>query len=184
MTIVKLRINLSEGLIDVEGDEAFVSRVYEDFKDRLGSIELNGDDGRNEDAAEGAQRKARKKKAVAKKGSGAENTGPYKLDIVEGIDDKKLKEFVAPYDPQNLGDNTAIYVYFVKNKSKITCSANHIYTCYRLLKVKPPEAFIQHIRDTRGKRKFISYPSLDDISLTPVGISHVEHDIPKKAKAA
>lgn len=36
MTTTKIHINLSQGLIEVEGTETFVTKVYNDFKERLG----------------------------------------------------------------------------------------------------------------------------------------------------
>lgn len=36
----KLLINLSQGLIEAEGEEAFVLKVYEDFKERLSAAEI------------------------------------------------------------------------------------------------------------------------------------------------
>jgi hypothetical protein len=35
----KLKINLSEGKLEVEGSEKFVNSIYKDFKHRLGNIQ-------------------------------------------------------------------------------------------------------------------------------------------------
>ena len=48
---IKLHINISQGIIDVEGDAAFVREIYANFKDQL----LSGVKLRNNDAATNVQ---------------------------------------------------------------------------------------------------------------------------------
>ena len=42
MEATKLKINLSEGTLEVEGSEGFVRAVYTDFKNKLSMSEKNG----------------------------------------------------------------------------------------------------------------------------------------------
>jgi hypothetical protein len=59
-------------------------------------------------------------------------------------------------------------------------TADQVFTCYRLVKVKPPKAFAQALYDTRTKRHFLKFDKLDAIALTHIGDTHYEHDLKKK----
>jgi len=192
MATAKL-LNLIQGLIEAEGEEAFVSKVYNDFKDRLKAAppakdrgEREAADGTGGEGGGGARKRARgRTRAAAKAAKGGEvgsaNFKTMKPTLVPDLDLKKLKAFMEPYDPQNHADRTVLFVYFLKEElKKDPCTASEIFTCYRMLKEKAPVAFGQHLIDTRGKKSFIAYTNANDISITTVGTNHVEHDLPKK----
>ena len=41
--MTKLKIDLKTGVLEVEGEEAFVKEVYQDYKDQLGAKEFNSE---------------------------------------------------------------------------------------------------------------------------------------------
>lgn len=195
MTNVKLHINLSQGIIDAEGEQDFVWRVYEDFRDRLGSApfpvppasaeEVRAEVDEAEEtssSAEGKRKKrASKRRSAATQISGAPSkektagiTG-HKPHILNNLDTTGLKEFLSRY---KLTNNTNIIVAmtrFLETKSINPASLDAYFTCYRDAGLKVPEAFGQAFADIRSKKGFIDFTGPDDITLTIRGTNHLDH---------
>ena len=112
MTTAKLHINLSEGVLDVEGDSALVKEIYFDFKERLGAVttklEAQIPDAADEhdEVDDGGKGRAKpKRKSPARKRATGEDAGPGvnpdapKLD--RDLDTAKLAAFYGQYAPKN-----------------------------------------------------------------------------------
>lgn len=175
----KLRIDLSQRTLEVEGSEAFVREIYSDFKERISAIS-----------------QVTPKKTNEKKEAKAEEPTPPKgkhrplkrealsivkeLNLAEQGDKPSLKDFYSEYTPSNNFERNLIFVYYLQNIAKLTAiTTNHIFTCYRHVGVKIPGAFKQSLWDTASQKGWIDTGSLEDIKLTTQGINYIEHDMAK-----
>ena len=191
MTTTKLHINLNQGIIDVEGDEAFVRSVYEDFKtvlsaDRTAQSESDPvDDVSSEPSIEQPAKTAVKRsKRPPRKPS--DRTEPrsgwsgYKPQLDNSLTTTSLADFFAKANPKSHAEKILAFVRFLEDELGISpCSADQIYTCYRVLRTPMPEAFVQAFRDTQNKQGFIAAPSPTEITATIVGNNHFERDLAK-----
>jgi hypothetical protein len=61
-------------------------------------------------------------------------------------------------------------------------SYNQIYTCYKEISKKTPEAFKQSFTDTKNKQGYIDISDDGVLSLSLRGENFVEHDLPTEKK--
>lgn len=193
----KLSVNLAQGLIEVEGEAAFVREVYSDFKDKLleqfngpvsggnGMPDENpekdlGETSPKPQASKAKKTRIRKRTATDSSGTPASKGPKYKPKIDPNLALNGLDEFYEQYVPKNNYERVLIFAEFLRTKLSIEpCSADAIYTCFQKLKHKSkvPVAFSQLIIDSRGDKAFISYESYDEITLTANGENHLYHDM-------
>lgn len=191
MTAAKLRIDLSQGLIEVEGSESFILELYGDFKDRFSSITLpaaattevpqaqtlsvpNQETSPSPPSPKPAQSGSRSK---AKRVGKEEPKLLPDLDLTQGSLGR-LKEFHAKFSPKSNFEHNLIFVYYLKDSLSLEdVSEDHLFTCYRAVQVKVPGALRQSILDTKAKGWLAVEGSL--IRLTTVGRNHLEFDLTK-----
>jgi hypothetical protein len=175
----KLRIDLSQGTLEVEGSETFVRDIYNDYKDRMSKItpvipkKTNGEQKAKPEAPAPPKTKPRQSKketlSIVKE-----------LNLAEQGDKPSLKDFFSKYNPSNNFERNLIFVYYLQNTTKVAAiTSDHIFTCYRHVGVKIPGAFKQSLWDTASQKGWIDTSSLEDIKLTTQGINYLEHDIAK-----
>ncbi|WP_371055129.1 hypothetical protein [Rhodosalinus sp. K401] len=187
----KLHINLTQGIVDVEGDVDFVKAVYDDFKDRLSGAgtppstplaEVNSPQSR--DVGPGAG-KPKRRTATRKKPAGTDNsTVSISADAPKRdkeLDTSKLAAFYGQYSPANAPERILIFLKFLTEELQIQSpNTDQVYTCFLDVKEKPPGAFAQAFRDTSSKKGFINFESAEDITITTKGNNHFEFDLKKK----
>jgi hypothetical protein len=191
MANAKIRINLTLGLIEAEGEEAFVSKVYDDFKERIVATE-NGA-GAGEEAQQGGggnpartpRRTPARKRVGAKKANGKpEGSGitTYVPSRNTDLDLSKLTKFVGQYAPKNNPEKYVLYITFLKDTlKKDSCTMDDLLSCFLEMKDEIPGNLGQNLIDTRGNRYgYIKFTSPHDISLSTVGINHLNHKMKKK----
>lgn len=203
----KLRINLNEGTFEAEGDDEFVKEMHSEFQEYVGrffgertnklSPELRPSDGSSEDQHEKAiedddtdsgDAAARQKRSTPRRrrvGSSAETAGTKKLRYEPRVDpDLKLPGLVEAFNSYELKghkDMVLFFAHYLSHNAGITpFTADHVFTCYRIVKEKPPTAFAQSLYDARKVRNFIKFEKLDVIYITHIGDTHFEHDLKKK----
>lgn len=176
----KLKINLSEGLLEVEGSETFVNTIYEDFKGNLlqnkpsKAIERPSSEKPNTPKAV----KGKPSVSTAKR----RKTKSKSSSIVSGLDlrpkgQTSLDDFIAGLKVKSNLERNAAFLYYLIHEIKASdIGLDHIYTCYRYLKAKVPAAFYQSIVDT-GLKGWIDTTKTEDLTLTGVGLNFVEHDM-------
>lgn len=132
-----------------------------------------------------------KKKATKKKTTKKKNTAVKKqsytilkdLDL-RNIDGQSFKDFVEEKTPSSAIEFNAVSVYYLKETLELEgVTINHINTCYKEVKRRPPGDLLQSIRDTSSnKYGYIDYSDSSDIKIPHRGASFVEHDLPKDKK--
>ncbi|MBY0321615.1 MAG: hypothetical protein K2X72_23030 [Reyranella sp.] len=201
MSAAKLHINLTQGLIEAEGDEAFVRAVYEDFKERLNAKPALGrnreekpDDG--DDSVERSttprRRSANRKAPSNKKGNGdtdasAAGVSKYKPKRDTSLDLAKLRDFVVDYTPKNMAERILLYAEFLKTIGAEPCTVDQIYSCFLEFRTtdRIPEAFGQNLINTRGEMYgYIDFTTINDIRITTTGMNHFSLKMKKKGESA
>jgi len=185
----KLKIDLSLGILEVEGSESFVKHIYDDFKDNITTQKPAVST--PPAAAQTPHNPAPPKKPKAKKPA-ATNTSTAKLktkkipallkdlDLSGSGDKPSLKDFYSDYDHKTNFERNLIFTYYLKevlNTEKVTL--DHIFTCYRNVGQKIPKALEQGMRDTAKDRAWVDIDDLDDIKVPVAGMNHIEHDLAK-----
>jgi len=188
--VARLHINVAQGTLEVEGDEGFVEKIYNDFKavlvEGFASIENQADSGIKQDAPDsGPSKKTKKtggkKRALRKKKEGADgstpSSGAYTPKLDKSLSLPGIREFLQQFNPSNHSEKILLFAKFLQEKGIEPCSADQIYTCYMTLKERIPAACEQAFITTRGRHGYIDYDGLDAISVTPLGENHFNHDI-------
>lgn len=192
MVTTKLHINISQGIIDVEGDPELVRAIYEDFKIQLlaGSTvrpPSYQDVDEADNTAENGKSKARaKRKPSGKKRAASDDAGPNisadspKLD--KSLDTSTLVDFYERYEATNNPEKILVFLKFLNDELGIdNPNTDQVYTCFEKVNARVPKAFSQAFRDTSGRKfGFIDYKSATDIKVTTVGNNHFKFDLKKK----
>lgn len=193
MAAAKLRINLADGLIEAEGDEGFVTKVYEDFKDRLEGFKEGQE--RRENTEHGAianpsrntPRKARSAPRAAKKSNGEAKTSSaggisrYEPKRDADLDLAELADFVGKFEPKGNPERYLLYAWFLKEKlGKDPCSIDELYSCFLEMKDDIPVRMGQNLIDTRARNGFLKFTTPHDISITATGINQFNKKITRK----
>ena len=188
MTTTKLRIDLDQGIIEVEGEDSFVKTVYEDFKERLLSdipieqktrtgTKANGKTKSTPETKLKTVNASKKKKPS--KGS-ASGSIAKDLDLSGGGKVQSLKDFFGQYKVSSNFERNLIFVYYLQHKLKIKgITLDHIFTCYRDVGVKVPAALQQSLWDTTNRKGWLDTSSSENIRVTVPGMNFIEHDMSK-----
>jgi hypothetical protein len=189
----KLHIDLSQGVVDVEGDTDLVREIYRDFKDQLlsgapaaqrpqsrppagaGQQQANG-----ETKTKGKRRVAPRKKADGDGGASGINANAPKLD--KNLDTSKLGAFYGQFAPKNNYEKILVFLKFITEElGQDEPNTDQVYTCFKKVGGKIPTAFAQAFHDTSSKRGYIDFNSATDISITIAGDNHF-NDMMKAAE--
>lgn len=175
----KLRIDLSQRTLEVEGSEEFVREIYSDFKDRVSAISqvIPKKTNEKQEAKSEAPTLPRGKHRQPKK----EALSIVKDLNLAGQDDKpSLNDFYAQYKITSNLERNLVFVYYLKNVVALDpININHIFTCYKQAKAKVPVALNQSLWDTSHLKGWIDTSSLENIKLAIPGMNYIEHEIAK-----
>lgn len=204
----KLKIDLSHGILEVEGSETFVRAIYKDFKAQF----VQGETA--EEEAETTTRRRRNRKSRPKAGpqrvepvvqpvpSTAEpelepvtaikiptpTAAPYTrlkdLELGATAGHPSLGEFMDSKLPITNEERNLVFMYYLQyllNVDPITM--DHVYTCYREVRIRAPLNLEHSLRTTAGQKNWITASGDDDqFTVTPEGKLYVEKQLPKRVK--
>lgn len=192
----KLHINISQGVIDIEGDPDLVREIYSDFKDQLfaggmARAPLRDDvaeAGAGEDTAK--PRTKLKRKPTTKKrsdGSNGDDAGPTvspdspKLD--KNLDLSSLPAFYDRYEATNNPQKILVFLKFMNDELGIVKpNTDQFYTCFEKVNARVPQVFAQAFRDASGRKfGYIDYKSATDVTITTAGSNYFKFDLKKKS---
>ncbi|ESX23024.1 hypothetical protein [Mesorhizobium sp. LSJC264A00] len=199
---VKLRIDLSQGILEVEGEEDFVREIHKEFQSYASKPPPGAtsraapekEEGEGEDSSEAVntdqqqplkkRKQARKQKTTVDGQASKNKAGSYQPAVLKELKLDGLKEYYQVYDPISHQEKVLIFgSYFKEEKNLPVFTANHLFTCYRVLNEKPPGAFLQVIRDTSAKKSWLNYVDTDNISVVHIGETYLAHDMRRKSDA-
>lgn len=187
---VKLKIDLSQGQLELEGSDDAVLRIYEDFMSKVDGfvqsrvpLTARGEDitkpvlieTANEPSTSTPEAGGSKKK----KASSAKKTSYSKVDeIYKGENAVKIKEFYEKYEAKGHSQKAVIFIYCMQNELDIKgITINHIYTCYLITNTQTPKILPQAIRDAKTA---LDYDDWSDLKVTSIGENAVLHQYTKK----
>jgi hypothetical protein len=189
----KLKIDLSQGILEVEGSESFVKIIYNDFKTHFAGIETPDE--------RKPARRTRKTKAAAKaatpepvaeevKAEPPPKTPPppayaliKDLNLTSTDSRPSLVEFMDSKFPITNEERNIVFLYYLQYSLKLkSITLDHIYTCYRETKIRAPLNLENSLRITADQHSWITITKTGKISLTSAGKSYVEKQLPKKVK--
>jgi hypothetical protein len=192
LVAAKLHMNISQGIIDVEGDPELVRAIYEDFKEQLlagasmHAPPLEEVEGAGTAEESGRPKSRAKRKLPARKRSSNEDNGPNvsadspKLD--KNLDTSRLPAFYERYDTSNNSQKILVFLKFMNDELGIeNPNTDQFYTCFEQVNARLPKAFAQAFRDASGRNfGYIDYNSATDIRITTVGNNYFKFDLKKK----
>ena len=179
----KIRIDLSQGVIEAEGSEQFVLSIYSDFKEKIQG-KLKSSPGSKKGKAKITNGKTQTDNKIKKRSPSKGTVLPKlvkDLDLSGSGDKPSLKEFFQQYKTSKFYEYNLIFCYYLQQVSEITpYSIDHVFTCYRhISKLKTPKALSQSLIDTSRRQGWINTSSFDNITVSIGGINHIEHDMEK-----
>lgn len=175
---VRLRIDVGQGVVEVEGPQSFVESVYTDFKSGLLSRAGDGKTPRSSPPRTGE--KAPPRKTTRSKGPREGHAIVKDLDLVQKGQRPGLKDFYTQYVTRNYQERNVLFVFYLQRHAELDyVTADHVYTCYKALNLRVPTALNQSLWDTASRKGWIDTTSLEDIKLSTAGENYVEHDAPK-----
>lgn len=194
MPSAKLKIDLTHGVIDVEGSEDFVLAVYKDFKEKLDRLRApapakqphgEGSTGAHTNQQAAAPAKAAAGGSKPKRSGKPTPTIVKDLDLSGGGNCERLKDFYAKYETKTNFERNLVFIYYLQHKLGMSgIKVDHVFSCYRDVPgVKAPEALRQSLLDTSNRRGWLDTSDTEDIKVSIAGVNFLEHDMPKKGSA-
>jgi len=181
MSNTRVRIDLSQGVVEAEGSEDFVRSIYDDFKDRIQSGK-NSAFRKKAPSDQSPIPPADTKKKARKPKTGRAGPSIVKdLDLSPKGDTESLRDFYAHYLPKTNFEKNLIFVYWLQQIAGMSgITEDHVFTCYRSIPgIKAPVALYQSLIDTSNRRGWLNTTSTDDIKVTVPGMNYLEHDLPR-----
>jgi hypothetical protein len=188
----KLHIDLSQGLVEVEGDVDLVREIYRDLKDHLLSgapppgrtqprtrEEAPPPDNNGEGNPKSKRRSSPRKKADSDSGSSGISADAPRLD--KNLDTSKLGAFYGQFEPKTNAEKILIFLKFITEElGQESPNTDQVYTCFKKTGEKIPKAYAQAFYDTSSKHGFIDFRSATDIAVTIAGDNHFTHGLKRK----
>ena len=98
---------------------------------------------------------------------------------------KSFKDFVEEKQPRAQDDMNAVSVYYLIEVLKVgPVTFNHVYTCYREVKMRTPTNLPNSLALTASRKGYLDTAETDNIAMTPRGRNYVEYDLPPKKEKA
>lgn len=188
----KLHINLTQGIIDVEGDLDLVKTVYEDFKERIKEHPSSTQPPAEEPAAtvvdantDTSAKVKRRSKSKKKTKSAKDSEITINADVPQldkSLDTSSLADYLSRFKPSNHPERVLVFLKFLVDELNIeNPNTDQVYTCYEAADEKIPKAFSQAFRDASGRRfGYIDFNSSIDIPITTAGLNHFKFGLKKK----
>ncbi|MDM8527713.1 hypothetical protein QUF58_05805 [Anaerolineales bacterium HSG24] len=196
----KLKIDLSQGILEVEGSETFVRNIYNDFKTHFVP---------DAEPLPDTQLPPRTRRTKAKKPTVTEpipdaipvltqSSPPPKtkakpvpskndyilltdLDLTANSDHLGLMEFTDSKFPITNEERNLVFVYYLKETLGLTkVTVDHIFTCYKEVHIRAPVNIENSLDITAHHRHWISIAKSGALTLTRQGKKYVEERLPVK----
>ncbi len=204
----KLKIDLADGVLEVEGSEAFVKAIYNDFK-----IHFVGQETGNTDLYRSIKSQRRKRatsskskkstppaieatatslpadsKPVTPQASSSKVTIPKPVyTFIEDLNlagNKKhasLVEYVDVKLPLTNEEKLLVFIHYLQHVQKIKqITIDHIFTCYKTANIRVP---INIEKSIHMAANWINVSKTRYLTVSATGKRYVEKELPKKTKS-
>jgi len=172
----KIKIQRGDTLIEIEGDKEFVENKYNELADTLQQARLEAPNGASLTDSSTSRSPRGSKRAGGKRAV----TGPKTVEL--GIDKQKLQAFYNTKSPGGHEEKFAVFCYYLKENHDLNeVTVDEVFTCYRLLNVRGPEAWTQKFRDAKSRKSWFNKGSEQGkYAISTIGEEFVIHDLPSK----
>lgn len=124
-------------------------------------------------------------KSPRKKLASKVKSGGFKIDsalvLKPGEGKKSFSEFFTEKSPKSNSEFIAVSVYYLSREINLAViSYDQIFTCFKEVGKRPPDAFKQAFIDTKNKQGWIDVGENGILTITHRGATMVEFDLPKK----
>lgn len=90
-------------------------------------------------------------------------------------------KFVEEKKPTSNLERCLLSVYYLLRIVDLdTCTASHVYTCFKDRKWRVPPVLPAALHETASRHGWLDTSNIGNICLTTLGENYVEHDLPKK----
>jgi hypothetical protein len=178
----RLKIDLTQGILEVEGSETFVKNIYHDFKAQF----------LDEEVVEAGKPRRRSRKphlAVASTEPTSEVKLPeynfiQELDVTAGLDYPSLVDFMDSKFPFTNEERNLVFIYYMQDFLKQKpITIDHLFTCYRKAKIRVPLNLEHSLQLTVHQKKWMQLTKTGHISVTSEGKQYLDKQLPKKTKS-
>jgi len=191
----KLHINISQGMIDVEGDPDFVREIYADFREHLlaapGLPQLSTplQDAPDAASAEVLQKSKARRRATTRKKAGPQGDVAGAVVVADSprldksLDTSKLPSYYQQFEAKNNPEKILVFLRFLIDQLGVNApNTDQVYTCYERADERIPKVFSQAFRDASGRKfGYIDYNSATDIRITTHGNNYFKFELKRKA---
>lgn len=187
--MTKLKIDLKNGLVEVEGDDALVKEVYDDYKDVLTQLLVRPPVSLGTPATlvQGNEPAAKQKKGrAAEKRPASSSKSKESHGIVKDLDLRpegkvSFRDFADEKAPASDAQMNLVAVYYLGNVLQLKgITPDHVHTCYKAIQRRVPTALTQGLRNTASRYGWLDTSDTTDVKITTAGENFVEHDMPTK----
>jgi len=190
MTITRVKMNLSEGTIELEGTEAFVTRYLDEFKVLIGTGHVKQAVPEKTIAkritaskpAKASKRIENPDKAERKSKKGAPKVTPERFDVHGGDKVPSLKDFIEEKKPGRAnGDRIAVIGFYITELlGNKYFSEGQIEYAYKMLKLDRPGHLHQIMINNKSEKDYYEQTDGDGAnwSLTRTGEIYVSDNLP------
>jgi len=181
MSDARVRIDLSQGVVEAEGSEDFVRSIYDDFKNQVQTGRSNALQKKAPSAQSTPPSEDTTKKTHKVKASRGVPTIVKDLDLSPKGDTQSLRDFYGQYSAKTNFEKNLIFVYWLQEVAGISgITEDHVFTCYRNIPgIKVPTALYQSLIDTSKRKGWLDTASTDNLKVTIPGVNYLEHDLAK-----
>jgi hypothetical protein len=186
MSVTKAKVNWKEGIIELEGSEAFVMKYLETFQEQLKSVKLETNaeqvsisketDDNNSDTSK--QAKIPKKKISKLPLSVA----PIPIDLTAKGGNPSLKQFFSEKLPTNAQEYTTVFAYYLKHYLGINeMKAGHVVACCRDVDKPVPTNLRSLFLNAQHRKGWLDVGAgSESVQITIAGENFVQYELPHK----
>jgi len=92
--------------------------------------------------------------------------------ILNPKDKTSLSDFIEQYNHKSSSDRNLLFIHYLSEViGEKSITYNHIFSCYRWLEIRFPNAFIQSIRDIKTKKGWLLSTKKGEIKVSPKGLN-------------
>jgi len=156
--LFRIKINLSDREIEIEGDKDFIK---EELYQLLGELKASEE---TKVGTEGTYTPGEPTES-----SGKNESIPY------------IKTFVKEKNPQSAKDTAVVIAYYLyKYKNKPSFDKKTLEEWWRAAGAKPPKHIWQSVIDSKNENKWFELVSKGEYKISTHGIYHVENELPEQ----
>lgn len=180
--VTKAKINIKEGIVELEGSENFVSKYLEYFKQEIGktpSPSLSVPENKKQD-------EEKKTDSGAKKSySPSQTFVPIPLDLSKKDNKISLRDFYKQKQTKNQGESLVIFAYYLKKFLNIPkIEAGHVLSCCKDVGIRVPKNIPQMFYDISHNQGWLNMgEGRKYVEINIAGENLVEFDLPRKKDA-